>query len=252
MTTAAKAISRPYQVGDHNDIGVVATDIIYEGSAVGENGSGYARPLVAGDLFLGWAQKTVDNSTGSAGDKNVRTWRRREIQLPVTSALITDIGRPVYASDDNTFNLTGIGTKIGYAKRFVSAGVLIVDSSDAPESIYTIQVPITLTNVADGDILTTLTPGHHGRVKKIEFAVGVPVTTAAKASTFNVEIGVTNITGGTVALTSANATPRGAIVAMAPITALAAFQNDDTISIEASSTTAFIEGDGFLNITLGN
>ncbi|NCS83375.1 MAG: cytoplasmic protein, partial [Cyanobacteria bacterium] len=55
MTTLAKDQSRDFQQGEINDTPVIATDIIYEGAAVGDNGSGYARPLVAGDPFLGFA-----------------------------------------------------------------------------------------------------------------------------------------------------------------------------------------------------
>jgi len=114
-----------------------------------------------------------------------------------------------------------------------------------------VVIPIILSKVANGYILTSYTPGFHGRIKALDFAVSDPATTAAKAATLNAEIGTTNLTGGTVALTSANCTPLGAIVAGAAITAGAAFDRDDTISIEASGVTAFVEGQGYLLIKLG-
>lgn len=129
MATLAADTPRTYQVGDLEDYPVVAADIIYEGAAVGENASGYARPLVAGDVFLGFAQRKVDNSAGSAGDVNVTVKRRGSIQLAVGSLAITDNdGVAVYASDDATFTKTSTSNSlIGYVSRFVSTGVGVVD-----------------------------------------------------------------------------------------------------------------------------
>ena len=80
----------------------------------------------------------------------------------------------------------------------------------------------------------------------------MPVTTAAKLSTLNMEIGTTNTTGGAIALTSANCTPAGVLVAGTAITAANTGSSSDTISIEAASTTTFIEGDGYMLIKLQN
>lgn len=251
MTTLAVATPQVYELGDHNDIGVIASDIIYEGSAVGDNASGYARPLVAGDPFLGFAQVDVDNSSGSAGDKSVRVNRKGAIQLAVTSVAITDVGRPVYASDDNTFALAGIGTKVGYVKRFVSSGVAIVAYSDEPEIEKVVGLPLILANVADGDLLTDLAMTSHGRIKKVEFATTIAVTTGSKLSSLAVEIGATATTGGVVSLTSANATPIGKVVAGSAITALAGFKKGDTLTFTAASTTTFIEGEGVMLVTIG-
>lgn len=109
-----------------------------------------------------------------------------------------------------------------------------------------------LANISDGDVVTTYTPGYKFKLLAHDFVVGTPVTTASKASTLNLEIGTTDVTGGTVALTSANCTPLGAEVAGAAITAANTGSASDTISVEASSTTAFAEGDGDIVITIQN
>lgn len=128
MTTLAKDTPRVYELGDINELPVIATDIIYEGAAVGDNGSGYARPLVAGDAFRGFAEQKVDNSAGAAAAKNVRVKQRGKIKLSVSGAVITDVGQPVYATDDDTYVLSPVGASfIGFIDRFVSAGVVIVD-----------------------------------------------------------------------------------------------------------------------------
>jgi len=128
MATLATDKQRPYELGDLNSLPMVATDIIYEGAAVGiEAASGNARPLNAGDAFAGFCIQNADNATGSAGDVRVQVKTHGEVQLPVTNVAITDIGKPVYASDDDTFVLTATGNSyIGKVKRFVSTGVAVV------------------------------------------------------------------------------------------------------------------------------
>jgi len=127
MTTLAKDNARDYELGDINELPMIAADIIYEGAAVGDNGSGYARPLVAGDPFRGFAERKSDNASGSAGDVRVRVRDKGLVKLAIGSLAITDVGKDVYASDDDTFTLTqGSNTRVGYVYRWISTGVGIV------------------------------------------------------------------------------------------------------------------------------
>jgi len=130
MATLAKDSPRSYQVGEKEVYPVIASDIVFEGAAVGENASGYARPLVAADPFLGFAERKADNSAGAAGDKNVTVKTRGRVQLEVVGAsAVTANDRPaVYASDDDTFTLTSTAnSKIGYVQRWVSGTTCIVE-----------------------------------------------------------------------------------------------------------------------------
>jgi hypothetical protein len=128
MTTLAANSPRDFSVGDHNHIGVIASDIIYEGAAVGDNGAGYARPLSGGDKFLGFALEKADNSSGAAGDINVEVRRQGVIVLSVSGAVITDVGQPVYATDDDTFSfIKTSGSFVGLVKRFVESGKVEVE-----------------------------------------------------------------------------------------------------------------------------
>jgi hypothetical protein len=129
MTTLAADKPRDYQLGDHEEYPVIAADIIYEGAAVGENGSGYARPLQAADVFLGFALETADNAGGSAGDKRVRVLTRGRAVLPIAGLAITANDRPaVYASDDDTFTLTATSNSlIGYVSRWIATGSAVVE-----------------------------------------------------------------------------------------------------------------------------
>jgi hypothetical protein len=131
MTTLAVSKPRVYEIhGDerNSDLPVIASDIIYEGAAVGENGSGYFRPLVAADPFAGFALSDCDNSAGAAGAKHVHLRTRGTIALSVTGVTaVTDEGSTVYASDDDTFTLTSTSnTAIGKVVRYVSGTNVIV------------------------------------------------------------------------------------------------------------------------------
>lgn len=127
MTTLAADKPRAVEHGRINSLPVIAADIIYEGAMVGDNASGFARPLVAGDPFRGVALRKVDNTLGAAGDKRVEVDTDCYLELPITSLAITDVGKQVFASDDDTFTLTQTtNTCIGYVHRWVSTGIGII------------------------------------------------------------------------------------------------------------------------------
>lgn len=174
-TTLAADSIRVTEIGERNDYPVIAADIIYEGAAVGlVDASGHARPLAVGDRFAGFASKKADNSAGAAAAINVHVVERGKIQLAVSGAVITDVGQPVYATDDDTFVFNPVGAVfVGFVHRFVSAGVVVVrfdaNGYADPYAAYPIRETLTgiktfdaqdcgkaffCTAAADGDALT--------------------------------------------------------------------------------------------------
>lgn len=132
MTTLAANSPLPDVVGNLNAIGIIAADIAYEGAMVGDNGAGYGRPLVAGDKFLGHALDKVDNTTGAAGAKHITLMSCRYRKVVALVGLITDVGQPVYASDDAVLTFVGAGTStgnsyVGVITRYVSATKMEVE-----------------------------------------------------------------------------------------------------------------------------
>lgn len=116
-----------------------------------------------------------------------------------------------------------------------------------------VSFPIALAGItAAGDVVTNYLPGFNGRIISVSFAIQTVVTTAAKAASLNMEIGTVNLTGGVVALTSANCATAGAVISGSAITALNAFAATNTVSVEAASVTAFAEGSGVLLVTMVN
>lgn len=129
MTTLA--VDRPVNVsvGDLNSIGIIASDIVYEGAMVGDNDVGYGRPLVAGDVFVGHAISKVDNSlVATAGAKDI-SLRSGKYRLIVTlTGLITDVGRPVYASDDAVYTFVATSNSyVGKISRYVTSTTMEVE-----------------------------------------------------------------------------------------------------------------------------
>lgn len=85
-------------------------------------GDGYARSMVAaasgatGDMFVGVAMETVDNSGGSAGDLKVRVWKRGEFQFDIAAtASQTAVGDLVFSDGgSNGTPTTVIGSASGH------------------------------------------------------------------------------------------------------------------------------------------
>jgi hypothetical protein len=109
---------------------------------------------------------------------------------------------------------------------------------------------IDLAGVVDGDVVTDFVPGFAFEIVSDKFVVTSPVTTAGKATTFHLEINAVVVTGGVIALTSANATPDGKVISGTPVTANNTGSATDAISIVAAATTAFVEGAGTFKIRL--
>lgn len=144
MTTLAVDTPRNFGQGIMNDLPVIASDIIYEGAFVGENASGYSRPLVATDPFQGVCVRQADNSDGAAGDINVRVKASGILSnMAVTgaTAITANDFPPVYASDDGTLTLTAsTNTMIGNVLRWISSGICDVSfSTPRPPSTVTVS-----------------------------------------------------------------------------------------------------------------
>lgn len=156
MATLTADKSRAYELGEHNDLPVIAADTIFEGAAVGDNGAGYARPLVAGDSFRGFAFAKADNAAGAAGDINVRTRRYGDAVLSIAALAITDVGKDVYASDDDTFTLTqSTNTRIGHVKRFIATGSGVVCFCESAGGAQIAEITDNTAGVASDTIADT-------------------------------------------------------------------------------------------------
>ncbi len=91
---------------DSNALPVAAGTKIFGGALVGCTDTGYARPLQAGDPTAGFAVDGADNTDGEDGAVPVAIKARGKVCLYIPGITASDIGKNVYASDDDTFTLT--------------------------------------------------------------------------------------------------------------------------------------------------
>lgn len=88
------------------EVQVAASTHIFKGALVGLTNGGFARPLVAGDLFVGIAYEEVDNTAGSDGDLSGRVFTQGDFEHALSGATLANIGAAVYASADDTLTFT--------------------------------------------------------------------------------------------------------------------------------------------------
>ncbi len=128
MTTLNADTLRTFETQeDTNALPVASKAKIFGGALVGRTEDGYARALQAGDAVVGFAKDAVDNTDGEDGDTTVEVKARGKISLFVSGLSVADVGKNVYASDDNTFTLTETGNSlVGKIVRFEKADYAIV------------------------------------------------------------------------------------------------------------------------------
>lgn len=231
-------------------------DTYYKGSGVALRPStGYAVLWdgTAGDLWLGPAVSQIVADASMGYRKMVEVDESGVVleRVAVTGAsAVTDIGKLVYAADDDLEAMTlTAGVSVGavgrvirwYSSTTCDVRLFTPEEYRAREGrVGFVTLSYLAATFANGDMATTWTPGFAGRIVDADAVCTAAVTTGAKAATLNLEIGTTNLTGGVITLSGTYAL--GAVVAATAITAANHFSATDTISLEASSVTTFIEG----------
>lgn len=91
---------------------VAAGEVVWRGSLIALNSAGnVVRVQTSGALiFLGVANKQIDNRTGSAVSADRVVGQKGTWQLVVPAATVSNINATVYASDDQTLTLTNSGS----------------------------------------------------------------------------------------------------------------------------------------------
>ncbi len=130
MTTLAANKDRTFEMVGYEafqDLPVIAADTEYAGAAIGSS-AGLMRPLVGGDRFEGFAERKTDNEAGAASATSVQLRTKGHVKLSVTGvSSAAQLGKNVYATDDDTFTLTATGgSLIGKVVRWITSTWCIV------------------------------------------------------------------------------------------------------------------------------
>ncbi|MFQ5494200.1 MAG: hypothetical protein ACE5EX_02365 [Phycisphaerae bacterium] len=119
---------------------VAAAAHVFKGGLVGLTTGGYARPLSAGDPLAGVAYEEIDNTTGADGDLSVRVFTLGDFRMTLSGAAVADLGRPVFASADDTLTFTAAGNSfVGRVQDLVTTGDIILRIDPSGRKVKTIQ-----------------------------------------------------------------------------------------------------------------
>jgi hypothetical protein len=127
-------VARVWELGNVTAWPLAPQSALFQGSAVGDNGSGCARPLQAGDKFLGFCEAFTTNlplSPDVPAPQEEATFVRilssGIVELDVAGVKATAFGLPVYASDDASFTLSGPPNSfVGTVHRVLLSGKTLV------------------------------------------------------------------------------------------------------------------------------
>lgn len=117
--------------GKVQELPVAASTVIYKGSIVSINSSGYAIPGAdtASTIVAGIATKGADNSSGSNGDVKVDVLYEVRVKLAGQTLAQADLGAPLFVVDDQTVDASATTNNIpcGRLAEFVGASEGWVD-----------------------------------------------------------------------------------------------------------------------------
>lgn len=156
-------------------------------------------------------------------------------------------GKVSFAFGASLITITNTSTVTWKANSKVSLEI----DQQAGNSGELVQIPFNLAALANGAMFN---PGFRfgvvGTLEYYEAMVKTAATTAAKLATIQPTINNVAVTGGALALTSANATPAGVILPAPLITGANAIAAASKIGFLVSGVTAFVEGEIVLSIRL--
>lgn len=112
---------------------LIASDIVYHNALVNLNAAGNLKPAAstAGEVFAGIALEQGDNSSGSAGDIEVRVAKTGVWQVVSSGLDLTSVGKPCYITDDATVSLTFGPVYCGNVAEFTDSTTLHLDIEPA-------------------------------------------------------------------------------------------------------------------------
>lgn len=127
----------------------------------------------------------------------------------------------------------------------------------ATVGVQTLTIPITrlATDLSTSaiDLLTNYTPGYAFKILKFDFVTTTAGTGSGASQVFNLEIGITNLTGGVLTVTLSSTDTIGKVTTGTAVTAANVGTASDTLSIEmAASGTVFTAGAGYFVIEIQN
>lgn len=116
---------------------------VFRGALLGLASTGHVRPLSAGDRFAGLAYEEADNTGGAAGALTVRAYTQGDFAMALIGAAVADLGRPVFASADDTLTFVAAGNScVGVVQDIVAAGEIVLRIDPVQRQIKTVTYEV--------------------------------------------------------------------------------------------------------------
>ena len=131
ITTADRKITKRGPFGGLSNGPVKAATIIPHGRPVftdSATGTVTNTSNAGANKFAGIAHERIDNSAGADGDRDAEYWIRDRFELDGSGFTQADVGKKVYAVDNDVVTLTSTGASlVGTITEFLSATIVEVD-----------------------------------------------------------------------------------------------------------------------------
>lgn len=230
---------------------------VYSGGFIGIRGpdhattQGYLVPYndEAGMIFAGGAAETTtlgDTTASPPPETRTNVGDKVICRATVTGvASRGDILKPVYATDDNTLTLTRptTGEVVGVVVDWhtgTTCDVMFLSLDARVSAATTTDLlflgAIDFASTADGDLRTGIVAPYHGEIIEIFAMVSIPLVGSGGTTAINLEIDGTNVTGGTLVMSTAAGGTLGTKLTATAITAANVIREGSAIDVEATLT----------------
>jgi hypothetical protein len=115
---------------------------IYKGAALGLNANGHVVPMAHGTAnlkFVGIANESVDNSSGTAGDKSINVTKNGAFVMKASTGFvpaIADLGKEVYAVTDWEVHTSNTGL----TNQYKPGTIVAVESTSTGEAGVRVRI----------------------------------------------------------------------------------------------------------------
>lgn len=133
---------------DMREYSLAAGAVAYKGGLAGRDPAGRVKPFVPGDTFIGIFYEYVSNASGAAGAANVRVITGGIFQHALTSGALTDVGKPAFATADDTIALRGHPDAfVGYVVQYMTTNTVLIRmkhrGETPPNGVGSIELKVT-------------------------------------------------------------------------------------------------------------
>ncbi|MCB9867723.1 MAG: hypothetical protein H6816_13945 [Phycisphaerales bacterium] len=108
---------------------------LFKGALVEWNAGGFAQPVTGSGVFAGLAYEEVDNAAGADGAASGRVYTLGDFETALAGAVAADVGRAVYARDDESLTLDPQdAVLVGRVRGVVAPGRIILRLAEGVRS----------------------------------------------------------------------------------------------------------------------